>query len=286
MGLIEALGYCLKPHRGKAKTEPRLPQNDSHSYWSMSMTVFVTGASAGFGAAITKKFVTEGHRVVASGRRQERLKALAGKLATDRLHTLVLDVRDRPAVEQAVSALPADYAEIDVVVNNAGLALGLEPAHKADIEAWEQMVDTNVKGLMYVTRAILPGMVTRNRGHIVNISSTAANYPYPGGNVYGATKAFVRQFSLNLRADLLGTKVRVTDVEPGLVGGTEFSVVRFKGDKDKAKKIYDQADALTPEDVAETVYWVTTLPPRMNINTIELMPVTQSFGPLAIHRAG
>jgi 3-hydroxy acid dehydrogenase/malonic semialdehyde reductase len=242
----------------------------------MSMTVFVTGASAGFGAAITKKFVTEGHRVVASGRRQERLKALAGERATDRLHTLVLDVRDRPAVEHAISSLPAEFSEIDVVVNNAGLALGLEPAHKADIEAWEQMVDTNVS----------TQLVARDRGHVVNMSSTAANYPYPGGNVYGATKAFVRQFSLNLRADLFGTKVRVTDVEPGLVGGTEFSVVRFKGDKDRAAKIYDQADALTPEDVAETVYWVTTLPARMNINTIELMPVTQSFGPLAIHRAG
>ena len=248
------------------------------------MTVFVTGASAGFGAAIAKKFIVEGHRVVASGRRQERLKALAAELATDRLYTLVLDVRDRPAVEHAVNALPAEFAEIDVVVNNAGLALGLEPAHKADIEAWEQMVDTNVKGLMYVTRTILPGMVARNRGHIVNISSTAANYPYPGGNVYGATKAFVRQFSLNLRADLLGTKVRVTDVEPGLVGGTEFSVVRLKGDSDKAGKIYEGADALTAEDVADTVYWVTTLPARMNINTIELMPVTQAFGPLAIHR--
>ncbi|MFY9984502.1 MAG: bifunctional NADP-dependent 3-hydroxy acid dehydrogenase/3-hydroxypropionate dehydrogenase YdfG [Chthoniobacterales bacterium] len=248
------------------------------------MTVFVTGASAGFGAAIAKKFIVEGHRVVASGRRQERLKALAAELATDRLYTLVLDVRDRPAVEHAAKTLPAEFAEIDVVVNNAGLALGLEPAHKADIEAWEQMVDTNVKGLMYVTRTILPGMVARNRGHIVNISSTAANYPYPGGNVYGATKAFVRQFSLNLRADLLGTKVRVTDVEPGLVGGTEFSVVRLKGDSDKAGKIYEGADALTAEDVADTVYWVTTLPARMNINTIELMPVTQAFGPLAIHR--
>ena len=248
------------------------------------MTVFVTGASAGFGAAIARKFIVEGHRVVASGRRQERLKALAAELATDRLYTLVLDVRDRPAVEHAAKTLPAEFAEIDVVVNNAGLALGLEPAHKADIEAWEQMVDTNVKGLMYVTRTILPGMVARNRGHIVNISSTAANYPYPGGNVYGATKAFVRQFSLNLRADLLGTKVRVTDVEPGLVGGTEFSVVRLKGDSDKAGKIYEGADALTAEDVADTVYWVTTLPARMNINTIELMPVTQAFGPLAIHR--
>jgi 3-hydroxy acid dehydrogenase / malonic semialdehyde reductase len=266
--------------------EGGLPEHNSHPYWGMSMTVFVTGASAGFGAAITKKFVGEGHRVVAAGRREERLKALAGELDTDRLHTLVLDVRDRSAVERVLGALPSEFAELDIVVNNAGLALGLEPAHKADIEAWEQMVDTNVKGLMFVTRAVLPGMVARNRGHVVNISSTAANYPYPGGNVYGATKAFVRQFSLNLRADLLGTKVRVTDVEPGLVGGTEFSVVRFGGDTDRAAKIYDNADALTADDVAETVYWVTTLPPRMNINTVELMPVTQSFGPLAIHRGG
>jgi 3-hydroxy acid dehydrogenase / malonic semialdehyde reductase len=249
-----------------------------------TMIVFVTGASAGFGAAIAKKFVAGGHRVVAAGRRQERLKDLANKLKTDRLYPLVLDVRDRSAVEAAVGALPAEFAEIDVAVNNAGLALGLEPAYKADIEAWETMVDTNVKGAMYVSRVVLPGMVARNRGHIVNIGSTAANYPYPGGNVYGATKAFVRQFSLNLRADLLGTKVRVTAVEPGMVGGTEFSVVRFKGDTERAARIYDRTDALTPEDVAETVYWVTTLPARMNINTIELMPVTQSFGPLAIHR--
>jgi 3-hydroxy acid dehydrogenase / malonic semialdehyde reductase len=251
----------------------------------MSMTVFVTGASAGFGAAMARKFITEGHRVVAAGRRKERLKALAGELGTDRIYPVLLDVRDRSAVEAAVSALPPEFAEIDVAVNNAGLALGLEPAHQANMEAWETMVDTNIKGTMYVTRAVLPGMVARNRGHIVNIGSTAANYPYPGGNVYGATKAFVRQFSLNLRADLLGTKVRVTAVEPGMVGGTEFSVVRFKGDTNRAAEIYDRTDALIPEDVAETVYWVTTLPARMNINTIELMPVTQSFGPLAIHRA-
>jgi len=250
------------------------------------MTVLVTGASAGFGAAIGRKFAAEGHRVVAAGRRQERLKALADEFETKRIYPLILDVRDRLAVEAALKALPAELADIDIVVNNAGLALGLEPAHQADIESWETMVDTNIKGTMYVTRAILPGMVARNRGHIVNIGSTAANYPYPGGNVYGATKAFVRQFSLNLRADLLGTKVRVTAVEPGMVGGTEFSVVRFKGDADRAAKIYDRTDALLPEDVAETVYWVTTLPGRMNINTIELMPVTQAFGPLAIHRAG
>jgi 3-hydroxy acid dehydrogenase / malonic semialdehyde reductase len=252
----------------------------------MSMTVFVTGASAGFGAAVVRKFVSEGHWVVAAGRRQERLKGLAGELGTDRVCPLVLDVRDRSAVEAAVAAVPGEFGDIDVVVNNAGLALGLEPAYEADIEAWETMVDTNVKGMMYVTHAVLPGMVARRRGHVVNIGSTAANYPYPGGNVYGATKAFIRQFSLNLRADLVGTKVRVTVVEPGLVGGTEFSTVRFRGDADRAARVYDQADALTPEDIAETVYWMTNLPPRVNINAIELMPVTQSFGPLAVHRAG
>jgi len=164
-----------------------------------------------------------------------------------------------------------------------GTAAGLDPAQNADLDAWDAMVDTNVKGLMYVTRAVLPGMVARNRGLIINLGSTAATYPYPGGNVYGATKAFVRQFSLNLRADLLGTKVRITDVEPGLVGGTEFSTVRFRGDRAKAAKLYEGADALTPEDIAETIHWIATLPPRVNVNTIELMPVTQAFGPLVVH---
>ena len=202
----------------------------------------------------------------------------------DRLHALTLDVRDRNAVEAAIGGLPLEFADIDLLVNNAGLALGLDPAQSADLDAWEAMVDTNIKGLMYVTRAVLPGMVARNHGLIVNLGSIAATYPYPGGNVYGATKAFVRQFSLNLRADLLGTRVRVTDVEPGLVGGTEFSTVRFRGDGAKAAKLYAGADALTPEDIAETVHWIATLPPRVNINAIELMPVTQAFGPLPVHR--
>ncbi|WP_431857113.1 SDR family NAD(P)-dependent oxidoreductase [Azospirillum sp.] len=248
------------------------------------MIVLVTGATAGFGAAITRRFVQAGHRVVAAGRRAERLDGLVAEFGPDSVHPLVLDVRDRGAVERAVKALPDGFAAVDLLVNNAGLAIGLEPAQAADLDAWEAMVDTNVKGLMYVTHAVLPGMVERNRGHVVNLGSTAALYPYPGGNVYGATKAFVRQFSLNLRADLLGTKVRVTDVEPGLVGGTEFSAVRFRGDTDRAGKLYEGADALTPEDIAETVFWVATLPPRMNVNTIELMPVTQAFGPLAVVR--
>jgi 3-hydroxy acid dehydrogenase/malonic semialdehyde reductase len=248
------------------------------------MIILVTGATSGFGAAIARRFAAEGHRIIAAGRRGERLAALSEECGAARVHPVVVDVRDRAAVEAAVSALPDELAAIDLLVNNAGLALGLEPAQLADIAHWEQMVDTNIKGLMYMTRAVLPGMVARGRGHVVNLGSIAATYPYPGGNVYGATKAFVRQFSLNLRADLFGTRIRVTDVEPGMVGGTEFSSVRFAGDQQKAAKLYEGADALTPEDVAETVHWVASLPARVNINAIELMPVTQSFGALPVHR--
>jgi 3-hydroxy acid dehydrogenase/malonic semialdehyde reductase len=250
------------------------------------MNVLVTGASAGFGAAIAKRFAAAGHRIIAAGRRADRLQALANDIGADKVLPLILDVRDRDAVAAAIAGLPADFAEIDLLVNNAGLALGLEPAQAADLDNWDNMVDTNIKGLTYVTRAVLPGMVARNRGHVVNMGSVAGAYPYPGGNVYGATKAFVRQFSLNLRADLQGTRVRVTDVAPGLVGGTEFSTVRFGGDESRVQKVYEGADALTPEDIAETVFWAATLPARVNINFVELMPVTQSFGPLTIHREG
>jgi 3-hydroxy acid dehydrogenase/malonic semialdehyde reductase len=250
----------------------------------MSMNVFVTGATSGFGAAIARRFAQAGHRVIAAGRRVERLDGLTAEFGSDRVHPLSLDVRDREAVSGVLERLPAGFADVDLLVNNAGLALGLEPAQSADLDNWEAMVDTNVKGLMYVTRAVLPGMVARGRGHVVNISSVAATYPYPGGNVYGATKAFVRQFSLNLRADLFGTPVRVTDVEPGLVGGTEFSEVRFRGDTKRAAKPYEGTEALTAEDIAETVFWVATLPARVNINTVELMPVSQSFAALAVDR--
>ena len=248
------------------------------------MKVLVTGATAGFGAAIVRRFAAGGHHIVATGRRSDRLGALVHEFGPALVHAVVFDVRDRKAVDAAIAGLPPDFADLDLLVNNAGLALGLDAAQNADLEAWDAMVDTNVKGLMYVTRAVLPGMVARNRGLIINLGSIAATYPYPGGNVYGATKAFVRQFSLNLRADLLGTKVRVSDVEPGLVGGTEFSVVRFRGDGAKAAKLYEGADALTPEDIAETIHWIATLPPRVNVNAIELMPVTQAFGPLPVHR--
>ena len=250
------------------------------------MIVLVTGATAGFGAAIARRFVREGHRVIAAGRRADRLAALRAELGAASVLALPLDVRDRAAVASTIAALPPDWADVDVLVNNAGLALGLEPAQKADLDQWETMIDTNNKGLVFVTRAVLPGMVARDRGHVVNMGSVAALYPYPGGNVYGATKAFVKQFSLNLRADLFGTKVRVTDVEPGLVGGSEFSVVRFGGDTARAASMYEGTDPLTPEDIAEAVYWVTTLPARMNVNTLELMPVCQSFGRLAIDKKG
>ena len=246
-------------------------------------TVFVTGASAGFGAAIARRFVAEGARVVATARRADKLAELAGELGPNVL-PIELDVQDRTAVEAAIATLPAEFAEIDVLVNNAGLAKGLEPAHKADPDDWEQMINTNCKGLVYCTRALLPGMVARGRGHVINLGSIAGTYPYPGGNVYGATKAFVHQFSLNLRSDLHGTGVRVTCVEPGMCGGTEFSVVRFDGDAGKANDVYAGMKPLSAEDIAESVHWVSAQPPHFNVNTIELMPVAQSFAAFQVHR--
>jgi 3-hydroxy acid dehydrogenase/malonic semialdehyde reductase len=246
------------------------------------MTVLITGASAGFGASIARVLAAEGHRIIAAGRRADRLEALAAEIGTDKVMPLVLDVTDRAAVEAAISGLPAAWAEIDVLVNNAGLARGLAPAQEAKLDDWETMIDTNIKGVTYLTHAILPGMVARNRGHIVNMGSVAGNWPYPGGNVYGATKAFVRNFSLNLRTDLFGTRVRVTNVEPGLVAGTEFSAVRFDGDQARAANIYANTTPLTAEDVAETVRWVVTLPEHFNVNTIEIMPVVQAWAGLKV----
>jgi 3-hydroxy acid dehydrogenase/malonic semialdehyde reductase len=249
----------------------------------VSKTVFVTGASAGFGASIARRFAADGDRVVVSARRSDRIDELAKEFG-DTVLPVTFDVRDRSAVADAVAGLPAEFAEIDVLVNNAGLALGLGPAPEADLDQWDQMIDTNCKGLTYCTRAILPGMVARGRGHVINLGSIAGTYPYPGGNVYGATKAFVHQFSLNLRSDLHGTGVRVTSVEPGLSGGTEFSVVRFGGDQDKAGQVYQGVEPLGPDDVAEAVHWAATLPPHVNINVIEMMPVVQSFSALAVAR--
>jgi 3-hydroxy acid dehydrogenase/malonic semialdehyde reductase len=247
------------------------------------MTAFVTGASNGFGTAIVRRFTAEGLRVVALARRQDRLAGLAAELG-DSVLPVRLDVRDRAAVQDVVAGLPAEFAEIDVLVNNAGLAKGLNPAQEADLDDWEEMIDTNCKGLVYCTRTILPGMVERHRGHVVNLGSVAGTYPYPGGNVYSATKAFVHQFSLNLRSDLHGTGVRVTSVEPGLSGETEFSTVRFGGDQGKADAVYAGTQPLVPADIAEAVYWVVSQPAHVNINTIEMMPVTQSFAPFQVYR--
>ncbi len=248
-----------------------------------AMNVLVTGATSGFGAAIARRFIAEGHRVVATGRRAERLQALAIECG-DRLLPIVLDVRDRAAVEQAIATLPPAVAALDVLVNNAGLALGLKPAHETEMADWERMVDTNIKGLMYLTRAVTPGMVERGRGHVINLGSVAGEWPYPGGNVYGATKAFVRQFSLNLRADLVGRGVRVSNIEPGMAE-TEFSLVRFEGDAGKASAVYAGTQPLSADDIAETVHWIATRPPHVNINTISLMPECQAFAPFAVRRS-
>lgn len=248
------------------------------------MSILVTGASAGFGTAIARRFVAAGEHVVIAARREDRLEALVQELG-ERAHAVVLDVRDRAAVHAALTTLPAPFAEIHIAINNAGLALGLEPAQRANLDDWDQMIETNCNGLVYITRAVLPGMVARKRGHVINIGSVAGAYPYPGGNVYGATKAFVHQLSLNLRSDLHGTGVRVTCIEPGLCGGTEFSKVRFAGADDKAAAIYANTQPLTAEDVAEAVVWAAAQPPHVNINVIELMPVVQSFAAFQIQRA-
>ncbi|TYB46343.1 SDR family oxidoreductase [Actinomadura chibensis] len=249
----------------------------------MTTTVFVTGASSGFGAAIARRFAGGGARVVAAARRGDRLARLAAG-SGGAVHPLVLDVRDGAAVADAVSALPPEFADIDVLVNNAGLAKGLEPAHRADPADWDDMLDTNCRGLVHCTRAVLPILVAKGSGHVINLGSVAGTYPYPGGNVYGATKAFVRQFSLNLRSDLHGTGVRVTCVEPGMCGSTEFSTVRFDGDEERAADVYAGMRPIEPEDIAESVHWAASQPAHVNVNTIELMPVAQSFGPFAVHR--
>ena len=246
------------------------------------MIVFITGATSGFGAEMARKFARSGHRVIATGRRKERLDGLAQELGAALL-PLKMDVSDKATIKAALDALPADWREIDVLINNAGLALGIEPAHKASLEEWETMIDTNCKGLVTMTHMVLPGMVARGRGTVINLGSVAGAYPYPGGNVYGATKAFVDQFTLNLRADLVGTGVRATNIAPGLCGGTEFSNVRLK-DNAAAAKVYEGTVPLTAENIAEAAYWIATLPPHVNINTIEMMPTCQGFSPFNIKR--
>lgn len=247
-----------------------------------SLIVLVTGATSGFGAAACRRFVKEGAKVIATGRRGDRLKALKKELGA-RCATLEFDVRDRRRTAEALASLPKGFEKVNVVVANAGLALGLEGAAEANLDDWETMVATNINGLLYTVRAVLPGLVARDEGHVIVLGSVASDFPYPGGNVYGATKAFVKQFALNLRADLLGSNIRVTSVEPGLCE-TEFSLVRFKGDAEKAAKPYQGIDPLSGDDVAETIYWAATLPRRVNVNRLQVMPVMQAFGPFAFKR--
>lgn len=250
------------------------------------MAILITGASVGFGAAMVGAFIRAGYLVIGTARRSDKLAQLQQKYG-DSFQPIVMDVRDKESVQAAlvqIDTLPEKFREIDCLINNAGLALGLDKAHEANFDDWETMIHTNIIGLTYLTRQILPQMVARNRGYIINIGSIAGTYPYPGGNVYGATKAYVRQFSLNLRADLHGTGVRVTNIEPGLVGGSEFSNVRFKGDNERAAQVYENANALTPEDIADTVVWLYQRPAHMNVNTLELMPVSQSFSALNVDK--
>jgi len=248
------------------------------------MTVFITGATAGFGQATVRKFAKDGAKVIGTGRRANRLQELAQEIGPSFL-PLTFDVGSRKDVEKAIANLPPEFAAVDVLVNNAGGALGLDPAQTANLDDWDAMIDSNVRGVMYCTRLLLPGMLERGRGHIISIGSVAGEFPYPGGNVYGAAKAFVHQFSQNLRADLVGSPIRVTNIEPGLCGGTEFSEVRFKGDKTKAAAVYEGTQPLTAEDIAEAIHWVASLPLHMNVNVMQLMPVCQAFGPFAIKRS-
>lgn len=244
-------------------------------------TALVTGATAGFGLAICKTLIQAGYKVIGTGRRQDRLQALKSELGEHFL-PLAFDVANQEQTENALNHRPEGWQNVDLLVNNAGLALGLEPAYRTELDDWYKMIDTNIKGLVTVTRLILPEMVARNQGHIINLGSIAGNYAYPGGNVYGGTKAFVKQFSLNLRADLAGTAIRVTNVEPGLCGGTEFSNVRFKGDDEKAAKVYENVQSVQPQDIADIVLWLNQQPAHVNINRIEVMPVAQTFSPLAV----
>lgn len=248
----------------------------------MSGTVLITGATAGIGQAAARRFASAGWKIIATGRRAERLDELVAELGADVVHPLVFDIRDEAAIDAALDALPEDFGDIDVLINNAGLALGTAAAQDADLDQWRQMIDTNITGLVTITRRLLPRLIAR-KGAILNISSVAATYPYKGGNAYGGTKAFVRQFSLGLRADLHGTGVRVTSIEPGMTE-TEFTLVRTNGDQAASDALYGGAKPMTGEDIAETLFWVATLPPHLNINALELMPVSQSFAGFQVAR--
>ncbi|AEG49082.1 Serine 3-dehydrogenase [Sphingobium chlorophenolicum L-1] len=247
----------------------------------MAGTALITGATAGIGAAAARRFTAAGWKVIVTGRRAERLDALVAELGADKVHAISFDMRDEAAIDAALAALPADFAQIDLLINNAGLALGTAPAQWADLDQWRQMINTNITGLVTITQKLLPRLIER-KGAIINLSSVAATYPYAGGNVYGGTKAFVSQFSLGLRSDLHGTGVRVTSIEPGMVE-TEFTLVRT-GSQTASDALYHAANPMTAEDIAETLFWVATQPAHLNLNRIELMPVSQSFAGFQVAR--
>ncbi len=248
----------------------------------MTKTILVTGATSGFGAATVDRFASNGWRVIATGRRADRLQALVERHGADVVHAAAFDIRDADAIRTALDALPAAFRDVDVLVNNAGLALGTAPAQRADLAQWTQMIDTNITALVTITHALLPQLVAR-KGAIVNISSISSRYPYPGGNVYGGTKAFVSMFSRGLRTDLHGTGVRVTSIEPGMAE-SEFTLVRTGGDGKASDAMYAGVDPITAEDIADTIWWVATLPPHLNVNALEMMPVNQSAAGLQVHR--
>ncbi|RDU59272.1 SDR family NAD(P)-dependent oxidoreductase [Helicobacter marmotae] len=245
------------------------------------MKALITGASSGIGAAIARVFTQHSHEVILLARREEKLKDLQ-KILGKKCHIIACDITDTQAIQAALEA-PA-YQNIDVLINNAGKALGLSSADSANIADWEEMVEVNILGLIKLTHLLLPKMIAQGGGHIINIGSIAGSYPYPGGNVYGASKAFVRQFSLNLRADLYDKNIRISNIEPGLCGGSEFSLVRFKGDKTKADEVYKDTTPLMPEDIAQSVFWVANLPKHVNINTLEIMPTTQAPAALNVYK--
>lgn len=250
------------------------------------MAILITGASSGFGAAMATVFVQAGYLVIGTARRTEKLDNLKAQLG-DRFQGITMDICDKESVQAAlahIQTLPEYFREIDCLINNAGLALGLEAAHEAEMEDWETMIHTNIIGLTYLTRQVLPQMVTNKKGYIINIGSIAGCYPYFGGNVYGASKAYVRQFSFNLRTDLHGTGIRVSNIEPGLCEGSEFSNIRFKGDDQRAAKLYEHAHALTAQDIAQTALWLYQSPSHMNVNSIEIMPTSQSWAGLQVHK--
>jgi len=248
----------------------------------MTKTVLITGATSGFGAAAVERFADAGWRVIATGRRAERLQPLVDRFGADKVHAAAFDVRDEAAMEAALSALPEGFRGIDVLINNAGLALGTAPAQKASLQDWRTMIDTNITALVTLTHRLLPGLIER-KGAIINMSSVAASYPYPGGNTYGGSKAFVKQFSLGLRSDLHGTGVRVTSIEPGMAE-TEFTLVRTHGDQAASDKMYGGATPMTAGDIADALFYIATLPPHLNINRLEIMPVTQSFAGFQVDR--